>query len=114
MGNEKEVTDERYLKDPFKDKVCPLVNQPCLKEKCMAYVSTPTEWDDTVLEDGPEDVDGVEVNKTHETITGIRYKGTVHQCNAGIFDRKVTDVEIIESKSKEIERPSSLILRSDG
>ena len=110
----KEMTDSRYLKDPFKDRVCPLINGACLKEGCMAYTSSVVEWDDTKLEDAEGDVDGVMVTKATETITGVRYKGTVHQCTAGIFDRKVTDVEIIKEESHEITAPSSIILTSQG
>jgi len=108
MDQKKEVTDERYLKDPFADKVCPLVNQPCLKGKCMAYNANETEWNDTVLEDEQRNVDGVEVTMTTDRATGIRYKGIVHSCSAGIFEKKVTDVEIVEEKI--IERPSQIIL----
>lgn len=112
MDEKKEMTDERYMKDPFEGKVCPLVNQPCLKEKCMAYNVGETEWNDTVLEDERRDVDGVEVTMKTDRATGLRYKGKIHTCSAGIFDRKVTDVEIVEETV--IEAPSKLILLDDG
>lgn len=113
MGDEEEVilVDSRFPTDAFSEKVCPLIGGVCKKEGCLAYKKSVSEWDDTVLQDQPGLVDDVMVTKSTEVVTGKRYKGVIHQCNLGVFERTVDNVQLVSET--EIVK-SGIILDSKG